>query len=320
MKKSKLIVPAALAVMLLSTAASVTGTVAWFTANKSVQVDTTAFSVKAIDGNLTVTPTANFGTSVGANATTQIPEISIADNSVLTDGSVDHVNSVVYRKKYKGSDTTNFVDSESENYKRSVTVSNVTTDYYFAISWKLQFTYEFSGDAGTAINLYFDPASTATGAKDAAHTSGTIETYKGFRIAFVADTAAAATETDTYIAGNTKVWAPLQVSSKCFYVNSVSQSITENAGASYASGVVLDSAMTGAVAATADTGASTAINCLGQFTGDGSKKVNICFTCYAWFEGTDENVVNNANATFGNVVTSMKFFIRPFYFSLGNII
>ena len=55
MKKSKLIVPAALAVMLLSTAASVTGTVAWFTANRAVEIGAGKFEVTSTDGSLAVT-------------------------------------------------------------------------------------------------------------------------------------------------------------------------------------------------------------------------------------------------------------------------
>ena len=103
MKKSKLIVPAALAVMLLSTAASVTGTVAWFTANRAVTVDGSEFEVTTTDGNLRVNLSAVANCTVddtnkkvtiaqtqtaGADTTSDDSDDVFENNIKLTDASV----------------------------------------------------------------------------------------------------------------------------------------------------------------------------------------------------------------------------------------
>lgn len=72
MKKTKVIIPA-LGILLLSTAASVTGTVAWFTNNNKVEA--TGMAIKAVvSGNLNI--------ALGSNkAIENINELSVAINS-----------------------------------------------------------------------------------------------------------------------------------------------------------------------------------------------------------------------------------------------
>ena len=50
MKKSRIIVPA-LALIALSTVASITGTVAWFTASRSVQINAGNFAITKTSAN-----------------------------------------------------------------------------------------------------------------------------------------------------------------------------------------------------------------------------------------------------------------------------
>ena len=67
MKKTKIIVPA-LGMLLLSTAASVTGTVAWFAVNTSVSV--TGLKVQAkVEGGIVIAPYSMTGSSGGASIT-----------------------------------------------------------------------------------------------------------------------------------------------------------------------------------------------------------------------------------------------------------
>lgn len=89
MKKSKIIVPA-LAVLLLSTAASVTGTVAWFTANRVFNATVGEFAVVNTKDNLVCEMGAGLGTNVVENV------VSVDTGKVLTDASFDHITSSHY--------------------------------------------------------------------------------------------------------------------------------------------------------------------------------------------------------------------------------
>ena len=65
MKKSKILIPA-LGILVLSTAASITGTVAWFSANNSTKVDGMEVKTK-VAGNMLIAETnaeANYGSAL----------------------------------------------------------------------------------------------------------------------------------------------------------------------------------------------------------------------------------------------------------------
>ena len=94
MKKSKIIVPA-LGVLLLSTAASISGTVAWFTASRTFATSVSQFGVGSIDGELTAEVAADIGTKVGSAE--NIIEFAVGSTaSILTDGSYDSSAKLVY--------------------------------------------------------------------------------------------------------------------------------------------------------------------------------------------------------------------------------
>lgn len=65
MKKSKILIPA-FAVLALSVGASVTGTVAWFTASRSATFGST-FATKDLEGSLSVKSTGLIGTTEGTS-------------------------------------------------------------------------------------------------------------------------------------------------------------------------------------------------------------------------------------------------------------
>ena len=60
-KKSKFVILPALATLVLTGVASVTGTVAWFTANRAVTVTGNKFETKILDGDLSVAITKGVG-------------------------------------------------------------------------------------------------------------------------------------------------------------------------------------------------------------------------------------------------------------------
>ena len=296
MKKSKLIVPAALAVMLLSTAASVTGTVAWFTANRAVETSISSFKVSSIDGNLELTMGAGYGTTESNNV------ISVSTtNSALTDASYN-VNGTFHRSSYKSTETTKYtaVTPTAEGDCNRV-VS--TTTYWYVVTWTMTFDYTFAGDSAS-VNLYFnlDTAKskiTHTQAQAAA-TGNSAETYKGFRIAFEGTTNSTAKI----------VWAPEQTASNCKTLNYTTLDDTANpaktdAGVDYSGVTVLASDTTAGITEAAETCGTAANNYIGQFT---TTNKQIALKCTAWFEGTDPNVINGARMD--EVVAYMGFFVR----------
>lgn len=317
MKKSKLIVPAALAVMLLSTAASVTGTVAWFTSNKAVNTTLSSFTASSVGGNLTLTMTSAIGTENGATYTDD-GLIVVKSGVKLTDGSYDASDGTLYRTPYKATEpatagdnfvaiASNAASDKTQSGDGTYTRTVGATTYYFAVTWEMQFDYKFQGDTSN-VNLYFnldetETVSNATKKKSridsvqavAAEGSHTEQTYKGFRIAFVGKTGSTAKT----------IWAPEQTSTNVKRISSVTTAL---AGVAQDSGVkVLASDTTPGVLSTADTGANTANNYLGTFVGSGTPVTRLVFTCTAWFEGTDPNVINEAEMD--TVTAHMHFFV-----------
>ena len=100
MKKSKIIVPA-LALIAFSMAASITGSVAWFTANRTATINAGTYVVVKTSANLEFTLTGGIGTEVDTNSDNTIltqttPQTGSAVGNKLTDGSFDHVGKMIY--------------------------------------------------------------------------------------------------------------------------------------------------------------------------------------------------------------------------------
>ena len=84
LKKSAVVIPA-LAMIAVTAAASVSGTVAWFTANRAVSVTAGNFVSSKLDSSLTVESTGGVGTSVDNDKKI----ISVDSKDTLTHGSYD---------------------------------------------------------------------------------------------------------------------------------------------------------------------------------------------------------------------------------------
>lgn len=293
MKKSKIIIPA-LGMLLLSTAASVTGTVAWFTTVSSANANITSFAVRKLGGDLSYVVAPLTGTQK-ADSTDTSAIVLKGTNPALCDASYNHLTGDLWKAN---SNATAFsaLDSESDaNW--SVTSADPAQVTYYAVSWQYTFTYAFGGDS-TAMNLYFDAAaSTCTGTQvTAASGTQTEETYKGFRIAFI-NTAAS----------RKVVWAENQASASCKYVTA-----TDSANGSYsnvdstsAAGDLIDSTSMTAIGENSS-GTVTRADYLGQFTPSSN---TVIIKCVAWFEGTDPNIVNGARMD--QVSAAMTFYTRP---------
>ena len=295
MKKSKIIIPA-LGMLLLSTAASVSGTVAWFTSVSSAQANVTSFAVRKLGGDLDYSVAAGTGTKKHDDTNKAAIELN-GTNPALCDASYNHTTGSVWKAN---SNATAFTEIDTESLANWTAASDATSITYYAVSWTYTFTYQFGGDS-TAVNLYFDSkVSTADRTQVSAAASGHSEqTYTGFRIAFICGSRAV-------------VWAKNQAQANCSYItaanNGQSGSGTyANVNSDSAAGTLLDSTGLTALGENA-TGSTARADYLGQFT-SAANGDSLTVKCIAWYEGTDPNVVNGA--AMDSVTCVLNFYTRP---------
>lgn len=325
MKKSKIIIPA-LGMLLLSTAASVTGTVAWFTSMQTGSASITSFSVTKTGGSLNTTFVAGVGTELtGSNPNYTGVALKgygtgsdASDDVTLTHGSYNHLTNKAYIPDDSLTVFTPVVEPTSGNgYQWTVDgdSSNAGTVYY-AVSWTINFNYTFSTDTKD-VYLYFDGSTTAQSQTPAPTTtfshstntagSGSENTWKGFRLAMVNAT------DSVYV-----IWAP--GTSTAGDEKYQSNAAAGDAKSSYAAtnaynvnGSLIDAAgyahcKSGALPANPTQRADY----LGTFDIDNDdnddKVVTIAIKCVAWFEGNDSNVVDTASLD--QVSASLGFYTR----------
>lgn len=255
MKKSKILVPA-LAALAFSTAASITGTVAWFTANRLAVVTAGEFAVVNTSSALDVTLGNGVGTTTVDNGADHT--VTVSGTNKLTDGSFDHtvtdryiIKPDITGTKVGGKTTLAAATADASTLER-----DATNHVYTAFTWTMTFKVTFGNSASKDLGLFLDlssaetymhekehlakdaviPASTYY--TDAACTAGNVvasgtvsaeegvdyyrvspsETGKAFRIAFV-PTAIAGTGTNTSVAYS-KVWAKNETAANCGFVDS----------------------------------------------------------------------------------------------------
>ena len=168
-KKSKIVVPA-LALILLSTAASISGSVAWFTAARTATVKAGEFAVIRTGDDLDVEFAAVAGVQVHVpNTSDGIPEdtIQVKGNYNLTDASFDHtkvdgtgpyvVKPNVPRTDVLG--TTGIDDTLIDNFETALSRG---TNVYSAAIWTMTFSIEFSDSATDDVGLFLDLSSADT--------------------------------------------------------------------------------------------------------------------------------------------------------------
>ena len=301
MKKSKIIIPA-LGILVLSTAASITGTVAWFTAQSTFDTEVGDFAVVRTNGDLECTMGEGLGTTLTGNS------IATTTNYKLSDASFDHSakyiiapdrsGQFVGRKTPLASANTTVGDANSivRNVKNGVTALSAMT---FTMTFSLDF-----GAADSNYALYFDASASSIAKSNNAAIDNT-DTIHGFRMAFVGQTA-------TYT--TTKVWADQQTSSNAKYVSNSLSVGNALAGTAYASGSLMDSTYTNGIPATSQlkTAAAAETNYLGIFNFQANTTVELEFTVVCWFEGSDPTIVDTANdeTDFDAVTASLYFGIK----------
>lgn len=315
MKKSRIIVPA-MAVIAFSTAASIAGSVAWFTASRTVTISGGSYAVVKTTTNLTAELSAGIATSVNLSDASKIDF-----SGKLTDSSFNH--DLTSGKKFY------IPNGAGDAIAREVTLAEAEADaehdyentmvrgvipqeapaadivVYTAATFKIKFTMDF-GSGSPDVALFLNCAAS----KSKFTTDGTALTAKGFRMAFVPTAIDSVSES----VGYSKVLAGLQTefdpedSSKrnIKYVSGMGNI----SGTAYGAGELMDANYhTALPASPVATATATARNdYLGTFKNNASLKASITFTVVAWFEGTDPEIKNRNLATeYQTVAASLVF-------------
>ncbi len=335
MKKSKIIVPA-LGLLLLSTAASVSGTVAWFTANRAFNTNAGNFAVVKTNTDLVCVMAGGIGTKLvdqddntGASPVYSNDSIALNETEAtssakgaaveLTDASFDHDTKNVIEPDADGvkvGATKGLSDSlVRATYDTANTSPNLATTHtvYSALTWEMDFRVSYSAAAGNS-GLFFDLSKTSF--VKAADNGALTEAGKGFRLAFIP---ASGTNDDnnTYLTGNTRVLARGTTTGISYIDNATAGQTFVNdtdgtSPASYTAPILIDGDDTYTLPAdnAASTSSLASVNAyLGKFVAEPAKTVHLKFTVVAWYEGTDPNVVN-ASALEEKVKANLAFELR----------
>ena len=151
MKKSRIIVPA-LAMLTLSVAASVTGTVAWFTASRTASMSASSVAAVNTAGNLSYTLIAGVGTQVSSNSVTLSPMMDASVNATanFTDATpiTNGDNIDVFTANFNSESHITGLTARKGTYFKDIN----STKIYTLNSWQIKFTSNAVEDN----YLYFD--------------------------------------------------------------------------------------------------------------------------------------------------------------------
>ncbi|MCI7267760.1 MAG: hypothetical protein MR501_01160 [Mollicutes bacterium] len=286
MKKSKIIIPAA-AILALSVGASVTGTVAWFTAARTASFTGNNLAVVNAAGDLKVTLSAVTGCSLSADSKsvnlTYLRDASFDGSKVyVADLSQDGTKIIGLSEAALGSYTTAQVKVDDEVLPKNVYKIN-------------QWTATFATSSAEKTYLFFNPdqaksfVSSATGT---AINPATNSIYKSLRVMMKCGE-------------KTMVWAPYTTDETIYHVTKATASLDidattqpANMVTSYGDSIGVTSNVVKKVSTSevisersSSTDAANAIYCLStDLTKDASKVV----TCSLWFEGLDSSCFTSA--------------------------
>lgn len=304
MKKTRIIIPA-IAMIAFSTVASIAGSVAWFTANRTANFNAGTYAVVKTTANLKCEVTGGIATSADSSNIVTV-------NGVLTDGSFNHKTGNIYAPNADGSAIGSEIALASAKSDNTLLERGTTSDsktIYTAVTFDIKFTVSF-GSASGNYGLYLDNTTGKT--SFATSDSSTPATAKGFRMAFYPKSG---TTRKTVLADlqDNGTWdhdsdAETAAVNKIRYVNATSNYV----GTDYVAGDY-DLMNSGYNAALPDSSATYAqatnrADYLGQFTFSANADVVIEYTVVAWFEGTDPEIVNRANSSeYQSVVANLYF-------------
>ena len=297
-KKSKFVILPALATLVLTSVATVTGTAAWFTAARTTTVTTDAFASVKTDSslNFTINGNADCGTSA-----TEKNQIKLAnENYKLTHGSYD-AKATASGSLYvadlddTGSTVTQYRDLGTIKNHGTGTASNSTNKWiqsgntWYGFAWEMEFTYTAT-DKNETNYLLFD-------AKGSTFKDGTTggQTLPGFRIAFMTDSKFLVVGEDDVITHVTK--------------KTEKESTTITTDVFPDSNYVSINDTTDKVNDDAPNLNSNEFN-LGVLSGTTALRIQ----CVAWFEGNDPWIANKKDTAtiekMSSVTSTLEFYTR----------
>ena len=301
-KKSKIIVPA-LALITATTAASVTGTVAWFTAARTATVSASTFETKALSTSLTVKSTKLVGT-------TNVDTTASATSSITVDGAITHgsynaiannagilyvanVDEDAKVTSFSSYGTVSDATAKAENptatehskwWAGSYADGSTTKNIWYAVAWQMEFTAGHAAD--DSLSLFIDYSSCTFGE---GNTGGT--TLPGLRIAFITST-------------NYKVMGGEDETN---HATGTTKSDLGTFGDNY--NVVADSSYAKAEDKTTFTTNKGYLGAMTKAkTGDTTSTLTV--TAVAWFEGESSTIVTSDSTIMSKVNASLAFYTR----------
>jgi hypothetical protein len=286
MKKSKIIAPAA-AILVFSSAAAVTGTVAWFTANRVATVGMTSITAVNPEAGLTYKLTNLAGTTPSGAASTQFAETGSVAHENLRDASVDLTAETiaVWRSIITGSEqpaTFEAVTDDAAHLKGGTIGSGESAkDYYYATKFSIEFKLSDTSNNKNYELFYDNSGSTFT------HNSA--KAAKGLRIGIV-------------VGNNRWVIAPFQTESPLSHVATASSTANFENAKCFVDGSSQENNL---ATATASTISNDAAKLLKGYLGT-LNTTNVTATVYTWIEGTDAATINE-NVDGVAMASSLKF-------------
>lgn len=255
MKKSRILAPA-LAVLTFSTAAAVTGTVAWYFSSRTAAIQASAITSYNPEAGLKVTLTAGEGTTIGTASSTIDSTPATVTHDLMRDGSVDVPAGKAYIAVL---DRQGNVSSYRQVDDLKDGTNTAGKDYYFATTYTAKFELN-NQTSGKAYALYYDHSKLAT--------TGDSDVGPSLRIAL------------KFSASNYLVIAPFDEDGTKTYVSGGSLgSFSDDVFFAATDGANL----TGLDNSVADGNKDSFKGYIGDLQGSGS----LTATVYTWFEGSD---------------------------------
>lgn len=272
MKKSKIIAPAA-AILVFSSAAAVTGTVAWFTANRIVTASVSNIQAINTQGGLKAYITTGVNSkNANPNLKANAAESIAVEAGFLRDASYDMANEQLYYGTGVDESGNTNIFKATENTKVTVKKDANDVDVYFATTFTINFVLDGSADQN--YDIFFSYTNSTLSASD--------KIAPAFRVAF-----------DKKV-----VWAPAATTTTVSYVSDVDETSNYTTANLVTKG--------GADTTTANTAEQAAENIARLATGvvgGGEQAVKVTM----WFEGTDASC-KTANIPEEAYSASMKFY------------
>ena len=305
------VLASSLALTAVTAMAGVTGTAAWFTANRAATATASTFTAYAPKANLTIIASTGQGTfASGTDSTVYVREGSSTGSlNYLRDASYDASSKTLYRVNLSDDikDATPVSYSEVSNYDSGVTVPDKTDTslkhkIFYAVSWSYKFTYSNPNANGSA--LFFNP-NTSKFIDD----GSTNAIAKGFRIALNSYTAGTSlTKDSTSGSAATDKYVVFANDATLTYVNNTDAKAELG---KYTAGTNLFVNGTTNYTTQYDGLKSTELTSVNTYIGTFMKSTDtITVTCTAWYEGSDSNVVTDNAKNLESITATLGFYVR----------